>query len=124
MEAFGIKKTSFLGFAPTVLRFFFWQIDTEAHICKCMMILENLSKIEDNGMSYADFPKSNTIFVFNLTSNLSDGTHFDLVSRISPQLEVRFRQNLEEAVTCLVHAKYDSVITIDKDRNVSPDYIV
>ena len=88
------------------------------------MELEKPFKDEDNGINYADFHWGNTVFVFNLVPDLSDGLHFDLVHHSNGQQEVRFTTNLAEAVTCLVHAEYDSVIEINKDRNVSPDYIV
>ena len=50
------------------------------------------------------------MFVFNLTSDLSDGQHFDLIHHDNIWLEAQFAANLEAAVTCLVHAEYDSVI--------------
>ena len=31
---------------------------------------------EDIGVSYAGFPRDNTVFVFNLTPDLSNGPHF------------------------------------------------
>ena len=64
------------------------------------------------------------MFVFNLAKDLRDGLYFDLVQHGNIRLEVRFTQNLMEGVTCLVHAKYDSMIEINKVRDVLPDYIV
>ena len=81
-------------------------------------------KDENRCVSYTDFPRGNTVFVFNLKPDLSDGPHFDLIRHGNIRLETRFAGNLEAAVTCLVHAEYDSVIEIDKNRDVSPDYIV
>ena len=59
---------------------------------------------------------------FNLTPDLSDGPHFDLVRRGNIQLEARFSQNLAQALTCVVHAEYDSVLEINRARNVATDY--
>ena len=81
-------------------------------------------KDEDNGISYADFPRGNTVFVFNLAADLSDGPHLDLNRHGNIWLEVWFAANLVEDVNCLVYAEYDSVIKIDKHVNVSPNYIV
>ena len=55
--------------------------------------------------------KGNTNF-FNLSPNLSDGPHIDLIRRGGLWFEVRF------------HAEYDNVIKIDKDKNANPDYVV
>ena len=50
--------------------------------------------------------------------------HFDLVRHGNIRLEARFGENLVVAVTSLVHAKYDSVLEIDKNRTVSSDYVI
>ena len=79
-------------------------------------------KDQDNSVSYADFPRGNTVFVFNLILDLSDGPHFDLVRHGNIWLEAHFEGNLAAAVTCLVHVEYDSVLEIDINKTVSPDY--
>ena len=85
---------------------------------------EKSFKDKDNGISYADFPRGNAVFVSHLVTDLSDGPHFDFVHDGNVRLEVRFAQNLQAAVTCLVHAEYDSLTEVHKDRNISPEYVV
>ena len=42
----------------------------------------------------------------------------------SVRIEVRFRAALANPITCLVLSEYDNTILIDKERNVSLDYLV
>ena len=81
-------------------------------------------KDEDIGVSYTDFPRGSTVFVFNLTSDLSDGLYFDLILHGNIQLQAWFKANLEADVSGVVHVEYDSVIKIDKKQNCLPDYNV
>ena len=60
------------------------------------------------------FPEVILYLFFNLIPDLSDGPHFDLIRRGNIWLEAHFERNLAVAVTCLVHAEYDSVIKTDK----------
>ena len=79
-------------------------------------------KDKDVGVNYADFPRKNTIFVFNLTPDLSDEPYFNLAWHENFGVEADFSQNLVQAVTCVVHAEYDSMLEINTARNVVPDY--
>ena len=79
---------------------------------------------QDCGISYDDFKDGNTLFVFNLNSEQTDGDHIERAKRGSVRLEVRFAQPLPTPISCLVFSEYDSLILLDKDRNAELDYLV
>ena len=79
---------------------------------------------QDCGIPYEDFNRGNTLFVFNLNAELTDGEHTETVKRGSVRIEVHFNAALVNPITCLVLSEYDNLILIDKERNVSLDYLV
>ena len=79
---------------------------------------------QDCGVSYSDFQGGNTLFVFNLNSEQTDGEHIERPQRGSVRIEVRFSQPLPRPITCIVFSEFDSLILIDKDRNPELDYSV
>ena len=79
---------------------------------------------EDCSISYNAFDHGSTLFVFDLTADLSNAEHSEPTKRGSLQAEVRFGNQLLHAVTCFVHAEYDNCIEINQDRNISLDYLI
>ena len=79
---------------------------------------------QDCGLSYRDFGSGSTLFVFDLNAELTDGDHIEAVKRGTVRVEVRFSKALTHPVTCILLAEYNNLITIDKDRNISLDYLV
>ena len=79
---------------------------------------------QDCGLSYKDFKGGNTLFVFNLNAELTDGEHIETTKRGAVRVECRFAQPLVNPITCLVQSEYDNLILIDKERNISIDYLV
>ena len=79
---------------------------------------------QDCGISYDEFRGGTTLFVFNLNAELTDGEHTEAIQRGSVRIETRFSAALANPITCLVFSEYDNLILIDKERNVSLDYLV
>ena len=79
---------------------------------------------QDCGISYDQFRGGTCLFSFNLNSDLTDGEHSEITRRGSIRLEVRFAAALQHPITCLVFSEYDNLISIDKERNISLDYLV
>ena len=79
---------------------------------------------EGNGMTRETFPDGFCVAVFDLTADLSANSivHWNLVKNGSLRLEVGFSMALAETVNCVVYAEFDSIIEIDKKRNVFVDY--
>ena len=62
--------------------------------------------------------------MFNLNAELTDGEHIETTKRVAVRVECRFAQPLVNPITCLVQSEYDNLILIDKERNISIDYLV
>ncbi|XP_063912035.1 uncharacterized protein F54H12.2-like [Zophobas morio] len=79
---------------------------------------------EGNDIGREAYPDGYCIAVFDLTPDLSAGSlsHWNLVKNGSVRLEVSFNEGLTETTNCLVYGEFDSVIEIDKKRNVVVDY--
>ena len=76
-----------------------------------------------NGISRDEFHKGYTLYAFNLSSNIdcNDGT-WELVHDSNVTLKVGFSEALASAITCIVYAEFDSLIQIDKHRNIYTDF--
>ncbi|XP_063911221.1 uncharacterized protein F54H12.2-like [Zophobas morio] len=79
---------------------------------------------EGNGLRREDYPNGYCITVYDLTPDLSGASplHWNLIKTGSLRLEVRFNTALTETINCLVYGEFDSVIEIDKKRNIIIDY--
>ncbi|KAK3932327.1 hypothetical protein KUF71_012400 [Frankliniella fusca] len=82
-------------------------------------------KDEGNGISWSDYPKGNTLFVFDLSPDMSASEpHWNLQKQGALRLDLRFAAPLPQPINCVVYAEFQNLIEIDKDRNVIVDYSV
>lgn len=75
-----------------------------------------------NAISFQDYGKGYTLFAFDLTPDLSDQNHFELVKEGNLRLEIHFAQPLPTTINVVTYAEFDNVIEIDRSRNVLFDY--
>lgn len=75
-------------------------------------------------ISRKQFENGYTIFAFNFTPDMSDGScgHSNLIQRGTMRIELDFRSKLPNPIVVLVYAEFDSLIEIDKDGVVSTDF--
>jgi hypothetical protein len=78
----------------------------------------------DCSISLYAFGHGSTVFLFDLTADLSNEEHSEPTKRGSLRAEVRFGTALPTAVTCFAHAEYNNCIEINQDRNISLDYLI
>ena len=81
-----------------------------------------MSKDQGNDISRDEYGGGYTLFAFDLTPDLSDSGHFQLVKHGNLRLELHFKTQLPQTVNAIVYAEFDNVIEIDKARNVLFDY--
>ncbi|XP_035204927.1 uncharacterized protein F54H12.2-like [Stegodyphus dumicola] len=79
---------------------------------------------EDRGIdiSREDYAKGYTLFAFDLSPDLCDGEHFNLIRHSNLRLEVKFGVALEQTISVLVYAEFESVLEINKSRTVLSDF--
>ena len=77
---------------------------------------------EGNGLTRSDYRHGYTFFGFDLTPDKCDGPCFHLVQKGNLRIELHFRNALLNTVNVVVYAELESVLEIDKNRNIIYDY--
>ena len=77
---------------------------------------------EGNGLTRDDYRDGYTFFCFDLTPDQCDGPCFNLVQKGNLRIEFHFRAALLTTVNVVAYAEFESVLEIDKNRNVIYDY--
>ena len=70
----------------------------------------------------ASFMQGNTLYAFDLTTDMSEGAHIDPIKYGSIRAECHFASALPHAINVIVYAEYDSMIQVDKTRNILADF--
>lgn len=79
-------------------------------------------KNEDNFITREDFADGYALYCFDLSPSLIDGDAFELLKTSSLRLELKFAQALTAPATVIVYGELDSVVEIDKSRQVLTDF--
>lgn len=70
-----------------------------------------------------DFPLGYTLYAFDLTPSLQDDNNlFELVRSGALRIEMKFERALQESVVAIVLGEMDSLIEIDKSRQILTDF--
>ena len=77
---------------------------------------------EGNQISRQDYGQGYTLFAFDLTPDLQEDSHFEVIKDGTVKLEMHFAQGLASTITVLVYAEFDNLIEVDRARNISFDY--
>ncbi|KAK2187695.1 hypothetical protein NP493_156g00009 [Ridgeia piscesae] len=78
---------------------------------------------EGNDLTRKDFGNGYTLFSFDLTPDAcDDGSHFNLVQKGNLRVEIHFDQPLGQTVNVIVYGEFESVLEIDRSRNIIYDY--
>jgi len=86
------------------------------------MSLDMLNQNDSNGLSYEDWIKDKTLFVYNLCPDLAfDGEHGQLKNRPSIRLDLQFMKELPDSINVMIYGIFDGLVSINKDRKVELD---
>jgi hypothetical protein len=75
-----------------------------------------------NLISREDYGKGYTLYAIDLTPDLTSSEHFNPVQTGNVRLSIQFARALPNTVTCLVYVEFESLIEIDKSRNIIFDF--
>jgi hypothetical protein len=80
---------------------------------------------ESNGININNFADGWNIYSFNLTNSGEQNPCFDLISEGSTTVNIKFSQPVPAGgIVLIALAEFDSLLYIDKLRNVLSDYTV
>lgn len=77
---------------------------------------------EGNDISREDFGNGYSIYVFDLTPDLTENQSFNLARSGSVRLGMKFGTALEKTITVVAYAEFENIIEIDRSRNVVFDF--
>ena len=75
-----------------------------------------------NFIKYKQYKEGNTLFCFDLTPSLSEGDMVELPKSVSLRLEIGFSKPLNDPAHIIIFGEQDSLIEIDKSRQVITDF--
>lgn len=86
--------------------------------------LNQLTAKPNLDVTLEEFKNGFTVYGINFASDSSDPIegHFNPLRRGNLRIDLRFAEALTEVITVLVFAQFESLISIDNDRNVYTDY--
>ncbi|GFV05733.1 uncharacterized protein F54H12.2 [Trichonephila clavipes] len=67
-------------------------------------------------LSRTEFPKGYALYLFDLSPDLCDGEHFNLIKHSNLRIELKFNKVLEQTVSLIVFAEFESLIEINKNK--------
>ena len=71
-----------------------------------------------NGVTRSAFVSGSTFYAFNLAQDESIGDNFNLVKEGNLSLDIRLKTPSRTSLTLICFMEYESIVEIDKDRNV------
>jgi hypothetical protein len=77
---------------------------------------------EGNGINRTEFSRGYSLYVFDLTADLSENDSFSLTRNGTVRLGMKFNKALVKTITVLAFAEFENIIEIDRNRNVVFDY--
>ena len=60
--------------------------------------------------------------MYDLSPDLAENDHYNLIRQGNVRLVLKFANPLGRAVTVVVYAEFDSLIEVDRDRNIVYDF--
>jgi hypothetical protein len=83
---------------------------------------QKANKDESNDIMLGEYPNGYCLYAFDLTPDLCEGGHFNLLKQGSVRLALRFSEPLAAAVTVIAYAEFENILEINSQRSVVFDY--
>jgi len=75
-----------------------------------------------NDISRDDFDDGYAIFCSDLTPDLSNGGHYNLIKKGNLRLELQFAKALPQSINVVILSEFENLIEVDNQRNVLFDF--
>ena len=69
-----------------------------------------------------DYEKGYTLFAYDLSPDLSEEGYFNLTKEASIRVELKFAQALPNTINVIAYAEFESIIEINREKQVLIDY--
>ena len=94
-------------------------------VTACMRLFTGTGKqFMDSGNSIerSDYSRGYTLYAFDLTPDLGEDDHFNLIKEGNVRVDMKFSVALPNTINVIVYAEFENIIEIDRTRNVIFDY--
>ena len=81
-----------------------------------------LNRDEGIYISRGDYANGYSLYAFDLTADLAEDDHFNLVKQGSVRLALKFSEALAQTTSVIAYAEFDNIVNIDRDRNLLLDF--
>ena len=81
-----------------------------------------LLKDEGTDINRSDFGRGYALYAFDLTADLAEEGNFNLMKHGNVRVDLKFGTALPNTINVIAYAEFESVLEIDKSRNVIIDY--
>jgi len=71
-----------------------------------------------------EYSQGYTLLAWDMTADAAENDHLNLIKNGSVRLSLKFSEALPHTVSCIVYAEFDSLLSIDKHRQVIVDFTV
>ena len=75
-----------------------------------------------HGIRRAHYCYGYTLYAFDLTADMCEGSHMDPIKYGNLRMEVHFKNALGTTINAVVYSEYDNIIQIDRARNIITDF--
>ena len=99
--------------------------DSDLFLRSYMTLFEGTGMLNDdrgNGIHRDKYKSGFALYAFDLTPDMTEGGHVDLIKHGTIRMEIHFKEALAQTVNVIVYAEYDNLIQIDRARNVITDF--
>jgi len=95
--------------------------DEGLYVCTYNTLFAGTNKInrdEGNFITREDYKAGYALYAFDLTADLAESDHFNLVKEGSVRLALRFSTATPHTISVIAYAEFDNLLEIDRDRNL------
>lgn len=79
-------------------------------------------KDEGNLIQRDEFPGGFAIYCFDLTPDMAEGDHFNLIKEGSVRVDMKFADALPNTINVVTYCEFENILEVDSMRNVLFDY--